>query len=79
MYWFITGGSDGIGRETALELAGRGARVIIASRRQSKGEAAVKSITGMICANDVTSLVKTALSTLLVCSALKNGKIRTVI
>ena len=39
MYWFITGGSDGIGRETALELAGRGARVIICKQttKQRRG------------------------------------------
>jgi short chain dehydrogenase len=41
-----SGGSDGIGFETAMELARRGARVIIASRQRSKGETAVQIIMG---------------------------------
>ena len=47
LYRTLTGASAGIGRETALELARRGAKVIIASRQQTKGEAAVNSIIGM--------------------------------
>jgi len=43
----IAGGSAGIGRATALELARRGASVIIASRRPATGQAAAKSIIGM--------------------------------
>lgn len=40
------GGSDGIGYETALELARRGARVIVASRQRCKGENAIQRIIG---------------------------------
>jgi len=47
LYLILTGGSSGIGRETAVELARRGARVIIASRRKTRGDTAVKSIIGM--------------------------------
>ncbi|GFT80951.1 retinol dehydrogenase 13 [Nephila pilipes] len=40
----ITGGNTGIGKETALDLASRGAKVIIACRDIEKGNAAVKDI-----------------------------------
>lgn len=40
----ITGGNTGIGKETAIDLAKRGARVILACRSQSKGDNAVKDI-----------------------------------
>ena len=40
----ITGGNTGIGKETAVDLATRGARVIIACRNLVKGKAAVKEI-----------------------------------
>ena len=43
-----TGGSDGIGFETALELARRGAQVIIASRHVQKGEEAARNISSEI-------------------------------
>ena len=42
------GGSSGIGRATAINLARRGARIIIASRNEAKGQAAVKYISGKI-------------------------------
>jgi len=34
--FLVTGANSGIGRETALELAGRGARVFLASRSEHK-------------------------------------------
>ena len=40
----ITGGNTGIGKETALELARRGARVILGCRDESRAEAAVREI-----------------------------------
>jgi len=40
----ITGGNSGIGKETAVALAGMGAQVIVAARNPSKAAAAVKEI-----------------------------------
>ncbi|CAG9558953.1 unnamed protein product [Danaus chrysippus] len=40
----VTGASGGIGFETALELARRGAKVIVASRNNDKGQTAVRRI-----------------------------------
>ncbi|WP_174300215.1 oxidoreductase [Caulobacter sp. S45] len=40
----VTGATDGLGFETARELARRGARVLLAGRNASKGEAALKRI-----------------------------------
>lgn len=40
----ITGGNTGIGKETAIDLAKRGARLIIACRSKDKGESAVIDI-----------------------------------
>jgi len=40
----ITGGNSGIGKETAVGLAGMGARVIIAARNPTKAAAAVKEV-----------------------------------
>jgi len=40
----VTGGSSGIGKATALAFAQRGAEVVIASRGQASGEAAVAEI-----------------------------------
>jgi NAD(P)-dependent dehydrogenase (short-subunit alcohol dehydrogenase family) len=43
----ITGGSSGIGKATALELAMEGAAVVIANRNSSAGEQAVEDIQAM--------------------------------
>lgn len=40
----VTGGSTGIGRAAAIAFARQGARVVIASRRQETGQAAVSEI-----------------------------------
>jgi NAD(P)-dependent dehydrogenase (short-subunit alcohol dehydrogenase family) len=40
----ITGGNSGIGKETAVELTGMGAHVIIAARNPTKAAAAIKEI-----------------------------------
>ena len=40
----VTGSTSGIGRATALKLAGRGARVIVVGRRQELGEEVVREI-----------------------------------
>jgi len=40
----VTGGTSGIGRETALAFAARGARVVIAARGVAKGEETIASI-----------------------------------
>jgi len=40
----ITGATDGIGKQTALELAGMGARLILHARNREKGEKVVGEI-----------------------------------
>jgi len=40
----VTGGSGGLGAETARALASRGARVVITARDPGKGEAAARAI-----------------------------------
>lgn len=40
----VSGGNTGIGKATALDLAGRGMRVILACRNQKKAETAINDI-----------------------------------
>lgn len=40
----VTGGTSGIGRVTAIELARAGARVVVAGRRQAEGDAVVREL-----------------------------------
>src|SRR5690348_5755721 len=40
----ITGGNSGIGKEAAVGLAGLGARVVITSRNEDRGRAALQEI-----------------------------------
>jgi NAD(P)-dependent dehydrogenase (short-subunit alcohol dehydrogenase family) len=40
----VTGGTSGIGRETALLFAKRGTKVVVAGRREAEGNAVVESI-----------------------------------
>lgn len=46
--WLVTGASSGIGREIALQAAGRGARVIAAARSDSRLESLRATSTGTI-------------------------------
>lgn len=49
----ITGGNTGIGKATALDLAGRGMRVILACRNQKKAETAINDIKKATGSDDV--------------------------
>jgi NAD(P)-dependent dehydrogenase (short-subunit alcohol dehydrogenase family) len=40
----VTGGSSGIGRATAIKFGGRGARVVVAARREKEGKETVEMI-----------------------------------
>ena len=40
----VTGGTSGIGRETAIAMAGAGAKVVLAGRRQQAGDAVANEI-----------------------------------
>ena len=44
----ITGGNSGVGLETAVGVAGLGARVVMGCRNQAKADAAVSEINRML-------------------------------
>jgi retinol dehydrogenase 12 len=53
----VTGGNSGIGKETATELAGMGAQVVIAARNPAKAAAAVKEVKDRTnCGDRITAL-----------------------
>ena len=41
---FITGGTSGIGRATAIAFANEGANVVITGRRQNEGDETIKAV-----------------------------------
>ena len=51
----VTGGASGIGAASAIMLARKGAKVVIADLQADKGEALAKEIGGAFCKVDVTS------------------------
>lgn len=42
--WLVSGGNTGIGKATALRLARKGARIILACRNRNKAEDAIADI-----------------------------------
>ncbi len=70
----VTGGNSGIGRASALALAAKGARVVVAARREAPGLAVVDEIraaggeavfarTDVTKTADITAMIETALTT----------------
>jgi NAD(P)-dependent dehydrogenase (short-subunit alcohol dehydrogenase family) len=59
----VTGGNSGIGKEAAVELAAMGARVVIAARNRTKGEAALAEITSRS-GNDTVELASLDLASI---------------
>jgi len=55
----ITGGTDGVGKATAAELARRGFRVVIAARSEAKGKVVADEIGADVIACDLASLAQT--------------------
>lgn len=53
----ITGGSSGIGRQTALNLAQAGARVVITARDEARGEAAVSDLKAKAGSDEIELIV----------------------
>ena len=53
----VTGGTDGIGRETALQLARMGARVLVHGRNQKKGNQVINEINHDTCNENISLYV----------------------
>ena len=64
----ITGGTDGIGKAAAIQLAKLGARLLLVSRNPDKGEAAIAEIK-RVSGNDAVTFLQADLS-------LMNGLLR---
>ncbi|MGI3784369.1 MAG: SDR family NAD(P)-dependent oxidoreductase, partial [Janthinobacterium lividum] len=58
---FVTGSSDGIGRQTALDLVRQGHRVVIHARNDQRAEVALSAVRGAagVVVGDLTSLAET--------------------
>ena len=54
----ITGGSSGLGLESAKRLGAAGATIVLTSRNQSKGETAVKDVKGYLASKGVEDTAK---------------------
>ena len=59
----ITGATDGLGRQVALDLAGRGANILIHGRNQRKAQAVLEEIRGAT-GNEALSLLSADLASL---------------
>jgi NAD(P)-dependent dehydrogenase (short-subunit alcohol dehydrogenase family) len=58
---FVTGSSDGIGRQTALDLIQQGHRVVLHARNEQRAEQALSAVPGAadVVVGDLTSLAET--------------------
>lgn len=52
MNFYFSGSNTGIGKTTAIDLARRGARVILACRSKQRGEAALEDVKRVSCVEE---------------------------